>query len=191
MKNKMLGSLLLLFLLSASSFALDSDRFVRGFSYGRFLNAKVIDPAPAENGNALMVSYGYNFTDWYTLDLELTYCLDDNVLNASIPASTQVQTCTILNINNIYKLSTFGKIRPYFSFGTALYAANVLIKNTDTFSLYRSYIFADFNAGIGGLFKFNERIDLYADLVFHSIDHGAYHNRKFPLMLSFGFKELF
>jgi hypothetical protein len=191
MKTTRAGLILILFLIPTVSFALESGRFIRGLSYGRFLNPKLISTAAAEDGNALTVSYGYNFTDNYTLNLELSYCLDDNVLNASIPVSTVVQTCAILNINNIYRLPSFRKFNPYLSLGTALYGANALTKTSNGFSLYRSYIFADFNAGAGNKFQLSEKVNLYIDLVIHCIEHAAYYQGKIPLMLSFGFQEAF
>ncbi|OGC07119.1 hypothetical protein A2230_03970 [candidate division WOR-1 bacterium RIFOXYA2_FULL_36_21] len=163
-----------------------------GLNYGVTNNCKMWAGSAANTGNALQVSYGYKFNDFYSAALEIGFMVDRNVFAST--TNVYVETASYLNIKNFFYFHILGFIHPYLSIGTGLNGSNSWLKSGNKFYISGNNFFADILLG-GGLDFGNENHILNFDFSFPAIFNTFYTNAQFPsqfpLISSFGYKYCF
>ena len=187
MKRSIIAFSMLVLLFAVSAPAEDAGRFGVGVNYGIINNFRMWDNASSESGSALRVNYSYDFSDLYTLAIEIGFVADDNVFkNASVV--TVAETGSFLNIDHIFRTRKVGMLSPYLKLGTGIFAVNLWQKRTDNrFYNLANNIIADLNAGLGADFKIGNAL-MNVDLFFPALLNELYLSARPSYILSLGCK---
>ena len=185
-----LGSVLAILLVVLTLFvpaeAVETGRFGFGINYGTLNNFRVWNSASTESGGVLIVSYVYDFNDFYTTALELGFFADNNVLKDDTFAGTG----SYLNIDHIFHTRKIGQFSPYVKFGTGIYSSDLWRKQNGSFGFNASSVIADLSAGVGADFELWKAL-VNVDLFFPALFRLAIFGQKLPYVLSLGSKYYF
>jgi hypothetical protein len=182
--------IVLLLCLAIPALAGERGRWGLGLNYCTVSNFKAWANATVEHGTMLRVDYTYDFTDAYTVALEMAFYADNEVFQTP-SVWTYPQTATVLNIDHIFHTARLGPFSPHLKFGTGIYGLNLWRKlDADIYDVATD-VTADLNVGVGVEFQLwsaRLNVDLDCPALLHALYSRA---RKFPTVWSFGLKQYF
>lgn len=188
-KALLLCSFFMLMALSSQAGAESAGPWHAGIHYGAVNNFKSFSDADTDAGSMVAVDYSYDFSDRYTVALELGYIVDNYVIPVS-SASRYVETGTFLNIDHLFYLYKTDDFSPYYKLGTGIFAVTLWHKQDNDFYFSADNVFADIDAGIGADLKL-WGILLNTDLTFPALAHEAFYTSKISYIFTIGYNYHF